>query len=406
MLAWNIDAFLSTPRRDLFFVPIAITYERLVEEGALVSELEGAKKEGESMMGLIRSRKFLRRRFGSVCVNFGEPISLADALGPQREAFAQKESPEITQSKRHFVEGLGNRIVERINWAVVPNSTSVAACALLGARHRGFFREELVLRMQEIVDLLRLQDVRLMWALDYDEGAYKMAIGSMLHSDLIRSTSDSRGEILHYEPNRRTALDLYRNAVVHYLAAPSFLARQLLSGVHPGEIRDELASWLDLFYSEFFTPRSEVLAAHFDAFLDHFERFGWLERSDEELRVTVKGIGYFEFLAEQTRGFVEIYYATASALFAFEGTLSAKEIHKAAREQLDRAEILGEVAGGDAASVTTFKNAVARFEHLGMIERVPQPSGESRKEVRYQPGAAHGDLLVLRERLASALAAR
>ncbi|MFQ5654626.1 MAG: hypothetical protein ACE5GW_07840, partial [Planctomycetota bacterium] len=33
MLAWDVEAFLQSGRRDLFFVPIAITYERLVEEG-------------------------------------------------------------------------------------------------------------------------------------------------------------------------------------------------------------------------------------------------------------------------------------------------------------------------------------------------------------------------------------
>ena len=78
-----------------------------------------------------------------------------------------------------------------------------------------------------------------------------------------RPSPDLRGEILHYEKSRRTALDLYRNAIVHYLVAPSFMARLLLTGVRLGEFRDELASWLDLFYSEFFTPRNVVLAVKF-----------------------------------------------------------------------------------------------------------------------------------------------
>ena len=45
MLAWNVDAFLQTARHDLFFVPIAITYEYLVEERSIVGEREGEKKE-------------------------------------------------------------------------------------------------------------------------------------------------------------------------------------------------------------------------------------------------------------------------------------------------------------------------------------------------------------------------
>jgi glycerol-3-phosphate O-acyltransferase len=392
-----------TARRDLFFVPIAITYEKLVEESAIVSERRGEKKEAESVLGLVKARKFLRSRFGSVCVNFGEPISLADALGSRREKFLDQESEEVAQEKRKFVEALGNRIVERINWAVVPNATSVAACALLGEKRRGCFRGELAARMQEIVDLLRLQDVRLTPALDSDGGEFSEAIDSLLRDGLIRSARDMRGEVLYYEANRRTALDLYRNSIVHYLAAPSFLARRLLHGTTLDELRGDLAHWLDIFYCEFFTPRGEVLAAHFDAFVDHFERFGWLERNDVDLRVTEKGVGYFEFLSEQTRGFVEVYHATASAVLGMDHALTTKDLSQAAREQLHRNELLGEVASHETANDTTFSNAVALLERLAIIERDPTASG---KEVPYVRAKAFDDLPALRERLAFALAAR
>jgi glycerol-3-phosphate O-acyltransferase len=176
MLAWDIEAFLASGRRDLFFVPIAITYERLVEEGAMVGELEGAAKTSESMMGLMRAREYLKRRFGSVFVNFGEPISLADALGDLRQGLVEAETAEAAEQKRAFIESLGNRIAERINWAVVPNATSVAACALLGERRRGLFRGDLIQRMQEVVDLLRIQDIRLTPALARDAGGFDEAI--------------------------------------------------------------------------------------------------------------------------------------------------------------------------------------------------------------------------------------
>ena len=257
MLTWEVDAFLDTSRRDLFFVPIAITYERLVEEGAMVGELEGERKKRESMLGLVRARKFLRRRFGSVFVNFGEPISLASALGENRERLATDSSEAGVSERRAFVTTLGNRIAERINWAVVPNATSVAACALLGERHRGLFRPDFVRRMQEIVDLLRLQDVKLTPALVRDEGEFAESIASLLRMDLIESAWDPRGEILYFEESKRRALDFYRNSIVQFLAAPSFLARRLLSGPSLEDLRQELANWLDLFYYEFFTPRGE-----------------------------------------------------------------------------------------------------------------------------------------------------
>jgi glycerol-3-phosphate O-acyltransferase len=403
LLTWDVDAFLSTARRDLFFVPIAITYERLVEEGAMVGELEGGRKSDESMMGLMRARKYLQRRFGTVHVNFGEPISLADALGSRRERFAGDTSPETAAEQRLFVQHLGNRIVERINWAVVPNATAIAACAMLGARARGLFRADLARRMQDVVDLLRLQDVRLTPALLQDEGEFAESIASLLRADLLRSTEDPRGEILYFEESARRALDIYRNSIVHYLVTPSFLARRLLAGPARDELRGDLAEWLDLFYSEYHSPRGEVLAAHFDAFIDCFERFGWVERSDGQLQATEKGLPHFAFLAEQTRGVVEVYYATLAAVSGMEGDLTDKALVKAASAQFQRADLLGEVLRPESANDTTIANAIALLVRRGVLERAPEASKKG--DAAYVQGPSFGDLATLWERLASALSA-
>jgi glycerol-3-phosphate O-acyltransferase len=404
MLSWDVDAFLATARRDLFFVPIAITYERLVEEGAMVEELTGGRKREESVLGLVRARKFLQRRFGSVFVNFGEPISLAEALGPRRASFARDPSPACQAEKRAFIERLGHRIVERINWAVVPNATSIAACALLGERTRGLRRRDLVTRMQEIVDLLRLQDVRFTPALLRDVGEFQESIASLLRSDLIRSTPDPRGEILYFEENQRRVLDFYRNAIVHFVVAPSFLARRLLASGSDQDPRQDLAWWLDLFYHEYFTPRGVVLAAHFDAFVDHFERFGWVERLEGELRATEKGVGILRFLAEQTEGIVEAYWATFAAVLTTQGPLTAKGVARAAREQFERAQLLGEVGRPEASNPVTFANAVDLLVRRGVLAPgVPGPGRERARDTLYQRGPAFDELPALRDRLASAL---
>jgi glycerol-3-phosphate O-acyltransferase len=405
MLSWDVEAFLTSGRRDLFFVPIAITYERLVEEGSMVGELEGEEKRPESMLGLVRARKFLQRRFGSVFVNFGEPISLADALGERRERFAGDDSAEVREERRAFVESMGHRIVERINWAMVPSATAVGACALLGGRRRGFFREDLALRMQQIVDLLRLQDVRLTPALDHDEGEFAESIASLLRMDLIRQASDPRGEILYFDESQRRALDLYRNSILHYLAAPSFLARRLLSGATLEELHADISLWLDLFYQEFFTNRGEMLASHFPAFVDHFERTGQVERADGTLRVTAEAAPHFRFLADQTRAVVESYYAVFRVKIAEDAQLSAKELRKAAAEQFSRSAMLGEVELPEAANPVTLGNAIDLLVRRHILEKSPAREGEKR-EVAYVRGEAYALLEPLRERLAAALDAR
>jgi len=403
MLSWDVEAFLSTGRRDLFFVPIAITYERLVEEGAMIDELEGGKKVEESTLGLLRARKYLQRRFGSVFVNFGEPISLADALGGERERFA-RGGPEVEAAKRRFVESLGHRIVERINWATVANATSVAACALLGDRRRGQLRHELTGRMREIVDLLRLQDVRLTPALERDQGDFREAIAFLQRSELVKAMPDPRGEILYFEEPQRRALDFYRNGILHYLVTPSLLARALLRGATLDELREDLAFWLDLLHVEFFVPRGEILAAHAEGFLDFFERGGVLLRREGRFEATEKGRAHLDFLAEQTRAFLEAYHAAARAVEASDEVVTAKKLQREVADELERSILLGESVRREAANAITLGNAIDVFTKRRILER---SKGEgSRDEALYARGPAFAELRELRARLAGALAAR
>jgi glycerol-3-phosphate O-acyltransferase len=360
------------------------------------------------MLALVRARKYLQRRFGSEFVNFGEPISLADALGERRARLAGG-APGAAAEQRAFVEQLGNRIAERINWAVVPNATAVAACALLGERRRGLFRAELAERMQQIVDLLRLQDVRLTPELARDEGSFAESIASIVRMDLVERVEDPRGEVLFFEESKRRALDFYRNSIIHYLAAPSFLARRLLSGPDGPELRRDVGEWLELFYREFFTPHGEVMAAHVDAFLDHFERHGWLDRGDGPLRATEKGRPVFRFLAEQTRAFVEAYACACAAVAAAlppdsDRPVGLESLREAVGEQFERAELLGEVDRREGANPVTFANALDLLVRRGVLAPAPQKAG--REEEAFVRGEAFGDLPGLRERLALALPAR
>jgi hypothetical protein len=112
----------------------------------------------------------------------------------------------------------------------------------------------------------------------------------------------------------------------------------------------------------------------------------------------------FEFLSEQTQGFIDVYYATAGAVMSMQDPLTPKELLKAAREQLQRAELLGEVAPGrGATSDTTFTNALAQLERDRIIRPDPEASA---KDVPFQRGEAFEDLEGLKDRLAFALTAR
>jgi glycerol-3-phosphate O-acyltransferase len=428
MVTWDVDAFLECSRRDLFFVPVAITYERLVEESGMVDELEGGRKTNESTLALFRARKYLRRRFGSVHVRFGEPISLADAMGERRDRFEREVRGEvaalvpggsedevaelagrIAEEKRAFVEDLGHGIVERINWSVVANATSVVSAVLLGAPHRGLLREELARRARQIVELLRAREVRMTSALRADQADFSESIAFMLRSDLIQSMTDVRGEILYFEESRRRALDIYRNSIVHYLAAPSILARGLLAGgaTHK-QLVEDLASWLEVLYREYFTPDSERGPETVERLLDHFDAMGWIESGVDGPEVTAAGRPILGLLAAQTQGVIECYEAVARSVLDAELPIGRKALLAAAAHSFQTGQLLGLSERVEAANDTTFGNAIELLRDRGVlaVERGEPGRRGAAGEARYAPGEHFDRLPALHAWLASAAAAR
>ncbi len=419
MLGWQVEAFIESSRRDFFFVPVAFGYERLVEESSMVDELEGAQKEKESTFALVRARKYLRSRFGTVHVRYDSPISLAAELGEDRERFSRAhierceagEAERLRIEKRAFVERLGRRIVERINGAMAANATSVAATVLMGVPHRGLLRTELVERMQQILELLRLQEVRLTPALAADEGSFEDSIAFLLRADLLQSVEDPRGEILHYAESRRRALDIYRNSITHFLATPSLLARSVLRGSTQKELEDDLPAWHEILYREFFVPGGEALVASRNRFLRHFETAGWARCEDDVWQATPSGEAVLACLAEQSRGVIEAYMACCSALAVLGGgadenvDIDKRGLRKQAAQYFERSELLGEAARPEAANDATFSNVLDLLvERRILVEN--RGGGRRSSEARYARGEAWHALAELRERLAGALGSR
>jgi len=426
MVTWDVDAFLESTRRDLFFVPIAITYERLVEESGMVDELEGGQKTSESTLALFRARKYLRRRFGSVHVSFGEPLSLAEALGERRDRFAcevrgdvaslvpggdaaavEALSERIAEEKRAFVDDLGHRLVERINWSVVANATSVVSAVLLGASHRGLLRTELAERAGQIVDLLRWQEVRITAALRADRGDFDDSIAFMLRSDLLRTTDDARGEIIFFDESRRRALDIYRNSIVHYLAAPSILARSLLRGGTAKEVVEDLAGWLDVLYSEYFAPPSQGQPVTAERLLDHFEAAGWIDCASERWRATPAGRPILRVLAAQTQGVIECYEAVCRAALEAEWPLGRKALLAASAAAFENGRLLGLADRVEAANDTTFGNAIELLRARRILVGARGEPGRrgAPGEPRFAPGEGFSALPALQARLAAAAGA-
>ena len=85
LLSMIIQAYQDKYCENLAAVPVYIGYDRVIEEKSYLQELSGAPKVQENTVEIIKSTKILRKRYGRVYVNIGQPIILKDYLAAQEK---------------------------------------------------------------------------------------------------------------------------------------------------------------------------------------------------------------------------------------------------------------------------------------------------------------------------------
>src|SRR5262249_29207961 len=145
-----VDAAYEHPERPIYFVPISIGYERLVEAKSYVKELGGGEKEKESVAGLAKAIQVLAERYGRINMEIGEILTV-DGIKADLE-----KGPESSRfvPKRALVTRLGHQIIYEINRATMVTGGSLVAQALLSQAGRGMSRSELVKRAEILLATL------------------------------------------------------------------------------------------------------------------------------------------------------------------------------------------------------------------------------------------------------------
>lgn len=224
MLSMTVRGFLRNPSRPLSFVPVYFGYERLMEGKSYISELSGQAKQRETLLGLFKSLKVLRKRFGRVYVNFGDPIPLVDLLDAHspdwREHDIRREDrPPWLQG---MVRDLGSRILRGINEAAAINPVNLVATALLSTPRCRMLETDLVqfldlhlglLRVAPYSERLTLPEMNGRQVLDYTE-----------QLGLLKRRAHKLGDMMYLEERDAILASYFRNNVTHVFALQSLIA--------------------------------------------------------------------------------------------------------------------------------------------------------------------------------------
>jgi glycerol-3-phosphate O-acyltransferase len=226
MLAMTVRSYLREPVRPVVFVPVYFGYERIMEGESYLGELSGKPKEKETFLGLVRSLRKLRERFGRVHVNLGEPIPLArmlDAADPE-----WRGRPPAEQGRAGWinaaVDATSVAIMRNINAAAAVTPVNLLALVLLATPKQVLLQSDLLAQLDLCLQLLRFAPY-----------SPRVTVTSMTAAEIV-SYGEGMG-VLRRNPDGTASLvpetaqlqTYYRNNVLHLFAMPSLIACCFLS---------------------------------------------------------------------------------------------------------------------------------------------------------------------------------
>jgi glycerol-3-phosphate O-acyltransferase len=206
--------------RDIWLVPVAINYDRVLEDRSLIRELvDAGRRPGRlSQLGSVSSyiaRNVGRaltgrlKRYGRAAVNFGAPRSVRDWLATAPAGVLdwpkERRLPELERLAREMMDRIG---------AIVPvTPVPLAAAAILSLGQTAISRPVLLERMDQLRDRLRDVNAKVVRGgagiRDIWDRAWRML--------KLRHLVVEDGDSLVVLPRGRPLLEYYANSIAHLL---------------------------------------------------------------------------------------------------------------------------------------------------------------------------------------------
>jgi glycerol-3-phosphate O-acyltransferase len=367
MLAMTLRSYLRDHQRPIAFIPAYIGYEKLMEGKTYVGELSGKAKKKESIWGIIRTARKIKKTFGKVQLSFGEPIYLEKLL--DGEFAAWREAPVTDEGKTPWmtstIQKLATQINTNINSAAAINPVNLLSLVLLCTPKHAMDEDGLIKQ----IDLYR----HLLAAVPYSDrieitslkGAEVIAYGE--HLKILQRIKHPLGDMISVDDEQARLLTYFRNNVQHLFTLPSLIACLMQ---HNGELyRVQVVQLVRNIYpfmqSELFLPWcNESVEKVINQWLDALDHQGLLiARNNEQITCpSPNSEAYAELnvLGQGVRQNLQRYFMTVSLLTQQgSGRITQKRLEDLCHMLAQRLSVLHEFSAPEFSDKALFRNFVS-----------------------------------------------
>ncbi len=306
-----LESYYEGVCKDLVFVPVSIIYDKIIEEESYLKEIGGATKEQEGFKQLIKTRRFLKARYGKVYIRFDHPFSLRDYLS--RTQGADRE----THVRLAF------HLIRALNAVSLVTPLSLVAMAILTNHRKGFLLSELLDTIETLMDFLKDYDVPMADTLSDPPRAAQETLSLLIRwkvLDLLED-ADAEEEVFYYvDEERKLDLEYYKNSIIHFFIPHAFVAVSLLTGAEEVKTQpsvfSDYAFLKDLFKSEFVFDDEERPEEKVASVIEYFVSSAFLRPSEQNggYRITKLGFDKLPIWAALAKTFLESYWIAAKSM--------------------------------------------------------------------------------------------
>ena len=376
LLSILISAFKNGACEDMVIVPIYVGYDRIIEEKSYLHELGGGQKEPENFLQVIRARKFLKKRYGKIYIQFNEPISLNQLLSRHNQPLGQMTSKE----QNALIRNLGYRVLNAINRVTVVTPHAVVASAILNFSKETFSFSELLDVNAVYLKYLAGQNAKLADTLVSDRlRVFEQVLDLYSQRKFIERISKDKKEKdaeAHYSINedRRPNLEYYKNNCIAFFIPAAYTAIAILQKdtfrFSAPELHDGYAFWQSFFKYEFaydvdtspgFNVRKTIKAFINDIIVIPHQTL------PDTYDVTPTGFRKLKLFALFLKTFLESYWIVLNYFMRNpQKSTKAKDHLKKITNRGDRMYKRKEVERKEALSKVNYQNAVDLFTSKGI----------------------------------------
>lgn len=390
ILSVYVDSYLRNPNREMFFVPMSVIYSRVVEESAHVREQRGAEKQKESAKSLLRIFDALKIQHGAMYVRVGEVVPLSAYI--ERQGFSIADCED---AKRHeLITRLGYDLIGRIDEVTTVTPSSVVALALLCGSRRGIAGKKLRATIDIIIHHLTCQGAHFAKAFEDTPRAISEVLAGLQKDKSIKSHQISDEWIYTIDDSNRTALDYYKNYILHEFVGASMFSQAFLScrqnEAESALILEKAHALFEFFRYEINFPPFATIEGLFEETRAYFLKEGlWTE---PRVGVFAQGekLEELHFFGHLFDSFIESYWVVAVTSKALVGKrMSQKRFFKLIMDEGRKMSLTGEIERQEAYSRSNFQNAVSAFATMGILVRFESEDDTTQLVLPKEVASAH-----------------